>query len=383
MKQSQSNPLLKELAKATSAGPHPDADLLTAFAEGTLLQREKQEVLEHLAACADCREVIAIAASTPTVIGPAAVRLRPARRPIRIWLPWAGIATALLVVSTSILLYQQRAAHQSSTVAKDTITQAPPLMTAPPAQPMSAADQQTQARRDELDRRAKKAPSAAAAPPVPAVAIPQSEGSVRVETGKEPSQQAQTNDALQNQLAASPDARNQQQALGEGGNGMRQARNEKDLQSNQAMSQSAANQAQAPTTVQGNSAAFVQLEPQREMAKAEAGIAGVARPHWHINVAGQPERSYGNGIWQPVLPQESTRMRVISVFGNQVWIGGDHTRLYRSTDDGSVWTLVALPEKNGTDHSIVHIRFEAPGTITIEASDGLTWTSHDHGATWK
>src|ERR1700747_2951504 len=40
---------------------NPDADLLTAFAEQTLSTAERDGVLEHLALCRDCREVVALA----------------------------------------------------------------------------------------------------------------------------------------------------------------------------------------------------------------------------------------------------------------------------------------------------------------------------------
>ena len=39
--------------------PHPDADLLTAFAEKSLSGRERESVLQHLARCGDCREIVA------------------------------------------------------------------------------------------------------------------------------------------------------------------------------------------------------------------------------------------------------------------------------------------------------------------------------------
>ena len=40
---------------------HPDADLLTAFAEHSLSAPERDGMLEHLALCRDCREVVALA----------------------------------------------------------------------------------------------------------------------------------------------------------------------------------------------------------------------------------------------------------------------------------------------------------------------------------
>jgi len=44
--------------KAQSAGPHPDADLLSAFAENALPEAERKHVLAHLADCGGCREVV-------------------------------------------------------------------------------------------------------------------------------------------------------------------------------------------------------------------------------------------------------------------------------------------------------------------------------------
>jgi hypothetical protein len=45
--------------------PHPDADTLTAYVERLLPAAERKRVLEHLAACADCREVTALAFPDP------------------------------------------------------------------------------------------------------------------------------------------------------------------------------------------------------------------------------------------------------------------------------------------------------------------------------
>ena len=49
---------------------HPDADLLTAFAEQALLATERDGVLQHLALCGDCREVAALALPAADVAPP-------------------------------------------------------------------------------------------------------------------------------------------------------------------------------------------------------------------------------------------------------------------------------------------------------------------------
>ena len=49
----------QRLQAVSRAEAHPDANLLTAFAEKSLLPREQTQILEHLAACSECREVVA------------------------------------------------------------------------------------------------------------------------------------------------------------------------------------------------------------------------------------------------------------------------------------------------------------------------------------
>ena len=56
--------LPKVVAKRLQSPPaesHPDADLLTAFAEQSLTGVERDHVVEHLARCGDCREVVSLA----------------------------------------------------------------------------------------------------------------------------------------------------------------------------------------------------------------------------------------------------------------------------------------------------------------------------------
>ena len=48
--------------QAQAAGPHPDPDVLAAFAENALLQAERAQLLQHLGACHNCREILYLAA---------------------------------------------------------------------------------------------------------------------------------------------------------------------------------------------------------------------------------------------------------------------------------------------------------------------------------
>src|SRR5271167_1564109 len=93
---------------APATEPHPDADLLTAFADRTLSARERDEVLKHLARCGDCREVVALAlpASEAVAISSSPARAGWLSLPI---LRWGVVAAGVLAVMTfGVLQYRQR-----------------------------------------------------------------------------------------------------------------------------------------------------------------------------------------------------------------------------------------------------------------------------------
>src|ERR1017187_9739831 len=128
------------------AGPeqaHPEADLLTAFAEQALSATERDGVLEHLALCGDCREAIALALPpADIVIAPIATETEAVRAtPIRAkrnflttfaWpsLRWAALAAGV-VVAASVLLMHPGKLNQAtlSSVNRPVATTTPPAST--------------------------------------------------------------------------------------------------------------------------------------------------------------------------------------------------------------------------------------------------------------
>lgn len=281
MNRSDLNPLQQELARGHQGKPHPDPDLLTAFAEGALLERERRQLLDHLAVCAECREVLFVAAeAAPETAAAPKLFLVPRRAlpPRPVWVPWASIAAGLLVVCSATLLYQQIQTLQKHA---EVAVNEPEKMPAANAQ---------------LGQAAVHGPS-----------------------------------AQNNALAYAPSALS-----------------------------SAAQERTSP---------FASTSAQR--------------PHWRINGIGQAERSIGDDAWQSVLPREQSKMRVVSVFGNDVWIGGENARLYHSTDNGATWKLAALPSKDGRTRAIAHIRFQSAQSGVVEAEDGILWTTSNGGVTWN
>lgn len=90
----------ERLRAASVAVDHPDADVLTAFAERSLREAERSAVLQHLAHCGECREVIALALPAKEA---AEASVTPARKR---WLGWPalrwGFAVAGVVALASL-----------------------------------------------------------------------------------------------------------------------------------------------------------------------------------------------------------------------------------------------------------------------------------------
>lgn len=102
--------------KATKAAVnHPDADVLTAFAERSLPEVERAIVLEHLARCGDCRDVMILAA-------PETVAVETAADPLpRRWIAWPTVRWAFVaagtvaIISLGMVQYQHRQTAQMAT----------------------------------------------------------------------------------------------------------------------------------------------------------------------------------------------------------------------------------------------------------------------------
>jgi hypothetical protein len=106
------------LRAAAPSGAHPDTDVLAAFAEQALSIAEREGVIQHLALCPDCREVVALSLPpSEAVAQPEAAGERVAAAPVlagkagaglRNWFAWPSLRWAALaagvVVAGAILL---------------------------------------------------------------------------------------------------------------------------------------------------------------------------------------------------------------------------------------------------------------------------------------
>jgi hypothetical protein len=125
---------------------HPGADLLTAFAEQSLSASERESLLEHLAGCGDCREVVMLALPEVDAIVPVAAETEADRsRSVAIkanrgWLTsggfswanlrWATLAAAVVVVA-AVLALRPGSHNDNNNQAKLTPASASPSASAP------------------------------------------------------------------------------------------------------------------------------------------------------------------------------------------------------------------------------------------------------------
>jgi hypothetical protein len=338
---------------------HPEAELLNGFAEGSLLAEERRRVVQHLACCDECRVVVALASDAAPALVPEMTPTRGRRSIFSIGIPAFSAAAAVAV--TFIVLHhrprpvQHEAQHEAALTVQSPEAPASQSTIANVA-PAASARSAPKAHEPAAPGMRAASPTSIEAPASPQ--IPESAGlaagvtAARAELAPAPAQ--------------TPDASNEISA---------------DRTSSSATASPKTYSAHADQAANTPSSAFANAVTTQALAKAAA--TPIARPHWRINRQGQPERSYGRGPWQAVLPTDAATMRVLATAVTDVWIGGENAQLYHSSDNGQTWSRIALPEKNGPVHSLAHIQIDSPADITIRASDATTWTTSNGGASWK
>jgi len=151
--------LVADRLKTQVVGPHPDAEVLSAFAENALPASERETVLQHLSTCSDCREVVFLAA--PMAVESQQVVSAPRTRPV-FALRW-GTLVACVVIAAVFLVSRHQAPRTQ-------LAKSVPQTTSPAASPPAAVDAIVAAEKTpaELTEMRNKLP--------PAVHVPASSG---------------------------------------------------------------------------------------------------------------------------------------------------------------------------------------------------------------
>src|SRR5260370_4255270 len=128
-------PPLPKIVRQRLRGPtsvsdlHPDADLLTAFAEKSLQDGERARVTDHLAGCGECREIVALA--LPVIEDTTTTGVRPAPVSRTGWFLRWGVVAAGVTLAASVGVVQLRQRH--ATPADDSALQRQEVAATTPA----------------------------------------------------------------------------------------------------------------------------------------------------------------------------------------------------------------------------------------------------------
>ncbi len=386
----------EQLAKQVVAGTHPDADVLTAFSEDALMPKERQQVMEHLAACSECREVVFLAqpeAATQTVLAPVKSRRFA-------WMAWASAAAVVVVVGSAVLIQREQVQKVEPPAAAN-VSKAPETDLKKPQQSEQIAKGQTQDRvaaptrsvavtpqetlmgKDRHDELAKVVPGGEAADKLK----PDTSAESKQTTEKVAAQPIITaQKELPHSLAARDSANVAQSVQQNAVQGVVAGGPANTANANLTNVYQATNQA-APAAPPAKTARSKAESAQKPVASTQAfgyaldrqaNAVITTRPHWRISELGTLERSLGGDVWSPVLVKTQGKFHVVSVVGDVVWAGGENGALYVSRDGGNSW----FPVKLGTKEAIISIHFSDGLHGTVQGDSGTVWKTSDGGATW-
>ena len=402
---------------------HPDADLLTAFTEHSLTTRENDQVLSHLAGCASCREIVALAGS-PLV--------EPVSEPARkrgLWeMPlfhWGAVAATTVVVVAAVSLGVREYRNETPQMAALHKEQAPVAMEQPEDKVVAEPKAKAQPANDL------EASTPAAAPAENAPLAPRRSLHVQQEARYE---RPHNETAKKQEVASAGVGGTLHGNVASGGlvtntdtrDYLFSANSNAVLKDKAADLSSARTVAAPPPAPPATIAQNVPVSGASEMvtvdvkssevktdqrAWAAAKVApqsvivdekangystdslslqksakeAVAGNRWQIT-NGKLQHSAASSAasrdWQTVLPNQT--FRSVAAIQNHVWAGGDNGLLYHSADNGQSWSPV--PVKNGTatlTGNIVSLRFTDAQNGSLLTSTSETWTTNDGGQSWQ
>ncbi len=397
---------------------HPDADVLAAFTEQALSQAERDNVLGHLALCADCREVVvlalpateAVAAQAGAVGAEAETVSTPiSDKPRRNWFAWAdthsfnlrwaalaaGVAVALFAAYAGFGHHGNPALPGAAQTATSTGPSAPAQIASelPPQNSLEANAAKAQAQSEASSETAKEKREISPAHTQTAFgkknAIGQPGALAANNRGTQSPARAEMPAAVAGNLPSStPPGANETVEASSARTEVTTAFSDTDVMTRgQALS---IEKAKSPVdeTVAGKTALAAAHAPMA-FQKHGASVASSALPPptlkqgtmWMI-AAGVLKRSLDGGRnWQTALEGEHPWL-CYATHGLEVWAGGQAGALQHSNDGGANWSSIPVTAHGQSLSSdVIRIDVQYP-RIGLTTSNNETWSSPDGGMTW-
>ncbi len=392
---------MAELAKIIRRGlaqpepsAHPDADLLTAFAEHALAGSEREQVLEHLSACSACRDIVTLSLPQAAEAQPGASRARVSPRSRWGVLRWGALAASLTVVVAAVLLrYPQReiVLHEHPSARVDGTT---PPATREQAGTAAANKAVTAGTRAKARKAQEQTPTQA---------------NSRLERGTPSEAAGRPSKGLADSYAAGVPSAAPEEEIKIMANAPQPAGAAAAMTASGEAASRANDKTSGAAAVGGepvNSARMVAKAPMRTLpaaaptggvlatqSKAELArldVTGAQTLRWSVSASGQLMRSRdGGATWEPVVVDRASAPVLRTVFAGPqgVWTGGNGGALYFSADAGATWKRVEPATRDGMAvlGTITRIEFvdTARGTLTVRSGDATqTWITFDGGRTW-
>jgi hypothetical protein len=426
--------IVRERLKLQPGEDHPDADLLTAFAEQALPEQERSRVLTHLSRCADCRDVLALAVP-PVTDSISLDTAHPA--PWFQWrvLRWGAAVACVVIVGSAVLLKREAMAPESASIAvvreeqqseqlayqhsdRADVSSTPQMKESIPSAKRVEADKDAGQLRDRVLK-------SAVSPKLPAV--PQAHPQALSVLDEKP--------VIGGALGAGPASAGYVAGMKAGGavweaappqivaetkKPAPESRAATDLtvleKSTETVQLESAAAAPAPAPSLANElsadkreaigkakAAIGAMQVQGQSESVEVSSNQATRSEtvaqkmdrsklrrslvsrWTISADGQLQHSIDAGqTWQPVTVAEKASFRALSANGPDIWVGGAAGLLYHSRDSGFTWAQVK-PSYAGTNLSadIAAIEFTDILHGKITTANGEVWITDDAGQTWR
>jgi hypothetical protein len=307
-------------------GGHPGPDLLAAFAERGVSASERDILLQHLAACSGCREILYAAA--PEFSNAQTAYSAAPRRP-RLAFRWATLAASVIIVGSVIATNRGRFTRHS-----------PPTI-------------------------AEIAPAGNSANETAPRAISSTPPSERLAGSSQMRNPAKFQPPLKH-MTAKPQAGLQFDESGE-------------------VHFAAAPAAPARSSGADTAAKVSPPQAQSQMNSLRQADAAAVPSLWKLSPDGSPLRSTDDArSWQVIPVQPGVHFRVVNTIGDEVWLGGSAGELFHSSDRGETWSKVE-PAYAGAklNSDIAGIAFRDAQNGALKTADGQTWTTSDGGKTWR
>jgi len=405
---------LRVAGEASQGRPHPEGDLLAAFAEQALNSSERNGVLQHLSLCEDCRDAVVLALPAE-----AASALRPMETEAdhaalipaianRSWLNlgsfawptlrWAALAAGIAVAASVLLLHpakpnratrtsvqvpvtsvaaeignsrsSQSSKEQASTVATDAPGTSPNALVANNQFANKLANNKKQSSASD-ETRAKLLATPVANQPSSAVQ------SMAVQSMNE---NVEASEAPTSALTPSPEntlmARNDAPAI----------------EKAKPVPQEIETEASSLQTSNGAPAAAKAMMQIRNAGAMPVSRDAIRNVSWAIT-AGVLQRSLDSGqTWQNALHADHPLLCYANL-NDELWAGGEKGELFHSVDSGLTWARLQ-PSVNAHQLTGDITNIEVLGSdshrdphdvkeIVVTTSTNEVWSSPDSGKTWN